>query len=117
MPGPVTLIGLGALLIGAGAGFGSASLFVPGVGIIVLVVGLTLWVRIAASVLRIERAPGPATLIEGEPYPLRVEVSTGLLPQPGAEISDPLLPSPAPWRPAGGFWRWSFRFTGEAVDL
>jgi len=99
MPGPVTLIGLGLLLTGAGAGFGSASLFVPGVGLSLLVVGLTLWVRLAASVLQIQRAPGPATLIEGENYPLHIEISTGFLPQPGAEISDPLLPSPATLAP------------------
>ena len=48
--------------------------------------------------------PGPHTVVEEEPYPLRVEVRSGVLPPPGGELLEPLLGWPVPM--AG---RWSRR--------
>ena len=47
------------------------------------------------------RLPGPARVVEDEPYPLRVELSSGILPPPGGELIEPLLGWPVP---IGGRW-------------
>ena len=88
----------------AGGTFDTASLYVPGVGLIVLAVGSVVWVRLAAKGATVMRVPGPHTVVEDEPYPLRVEVRSGLLPPPGGELLEPLLGWPVPV--AG---RWSRR--------
>ena len=62
------------------------------------------WVRLAAQGATITRVPGPHTVVEEEPYPLRVEVRSGILPPPGGELLEPLLGWPVPV--AG---RWSRR--------
>jgi uncharacterized protein (DUF58 family) len=95
---------LGVALCLAGATFDSASLYVPGVGLAVLALGATIWVVLAARGATVERVPGPHTVVEDEPYPLRVEVKSGLLPPPGGELLEPLLGWPVPI--AG---RWSRR--------
>ena len=95
---------LGAALCLAGGTFDTASLYVPGVGLIVLAIGALVWVRLAAQGATVARVPGPHTVTEEEPYPLRVEVRSGLLPPPGGELLEPLLGWPVPV--AG---RWSRR--------
>jgi uncharacterized protein (DUF58 family) len=95
---------LGVALCLAGATFDSASLYVPGVGLIVLSLGAIVWVQLAAKGATIERVPGPPTVVEEQPYPLRVEVQSGPLPPPGGELLEPLLGWPVPI--AG---RWSRR--------
>ena len=92
---------LGVALCLAGATFDSASLYVPGVGLIVLAVGATAWVLLAARGATVARVPGPHTVVEEEPYPLRVEVKSGVLPPPGGELLEPLLGWPVP---VGGRW-------------
>jgi uncharacterized protein (DUF58 family) len=87
---------LGVALCLAGGTFDTASLYVPGVGLIVLAVGATAWVWLAARGATIVRMPGPHTVVEEEPYPLRVEVRSGLLPPPGGELLEPLLGWPVP---------------------
>ena len=57
-----------------------------------------------AAAPSIERRAGPHTVVEEEPYPLRIEVRAGLLPPPGGELIEPLLGWPVPI--AG---RWSRR--------
>ena len=47
---------------------------------------------------------GPHTVVEEQPYPLRLEVRSGVLPPPGGELIEPLLGWPVPI--AG---RWSRR--------
>jgi uncharacterized protein (DUF58 family) len=98
MSGPAWIVALGGALILAGAGFDSPSLLVPGVGLLLLVAALTVWVEAAARLTRVHRAPGPVRIVEGEPYPLRVAVNS-LLPLPGGELEDPLLAEPLPVRP------------------
>ena len=95
---------LGVALCLAGGTFDTASLYVPGVGLIVLAVGSVVWVQLAAKGATVVRVPGPHTVVEDEPYPLRVEVRSGLLPPPGGELLEPLLGWPVPV--AG---RWSRR--------
>lgn len=90
---------LATALLGAGlclcaATFDSASLYVPGVALLLLGVVAATWVELAARGARLTRVPGPHTVVEEEPYPLRVELRSGLLPPPGGELIEPLLPDP-----------------------
>jgi uncharacterized protein (DUF58 family) len=88
------VIQLGAALLLAGALFDTPSLYVPGAGLLALTAGLFAWVRLAARGTEVSRARGPATAVEGEPYPLRVEIERGSLPLPGGELRDPALEHP-----------------------
>ncbi|MDQ3648329.1 MAG: DUF58 domain-containing protein [Actinomycetota bacterium] len=87
---------LGAVLVLAGAVFDSASLYPPGVALILLAVGAVVWVRLAARSAAVERAPGPASVVEEQPWPLRLRVSSPILPPPGGELLEPLLGCPMP---------------------
>jgi uncharacterized protein (DUF58 family) len=101
---PIVTALLGGALCLAAATFDSASLYVPGVGLVVLAVASVAWVALAARGARIVRRAGPHTVVEDDPYPLRVEMDAGLLPPPGGELVEPLLGRPVPI--AG---RWSRR--------
>jgi uncharacterized protein (DUF58 family) len=101
-PLAIALLGVGLCL--AAATFDSPSLYVPGVALVATAVLGTVWVLMAASGASIERRAGPHTVAEEEPYPLRVEMKTGMLPPPGGELIEPLLGWPVPI--AG---RWSRR--------
>ena len=76
----------------------------PGVALVATALLATAWVLMAASGAGIERRAGPHTVTEEEPYPLRVEMTTGMVPPPGGELIEPLLGWPVPI--AG---RWSRR--------
>jgi len=90
---------LAAALVLAAAAFDSASLYVPGIALALLVAGSALWVGLAARRVRIERPPGPWTIVEGDPYPLEVGISAGRLPLPGGRVVHPLAERPAPIAP------------------
>ena len=92
---------LGLALCLAGGTFDTASLYVPGVALLFLAIGSVVWVLLAASGATVERLPGPHTVVEEDPYPLRVEVRSGVLPPPGGELLEPLLGWPVP---IGGRW-------------
>src|SRR3954452_1765916 len=94
----------GVALCLAGATVDTPSLYVPGVALVLLSVGAVVWVRLAARGATVARMPGPASVVEDQPYPLRVEVRSGVLPPPGGELLEPLLGWPVPV--AG---RWSRR--------
>jgi uncharacterized protein (DUF58 family) len=94
----------GVALCLAGATFDLSSLYVPGVALALLATGAVGWVTLAARGATVERMPGPHTVVEDDPYPLRVEVRSGVLPPPGGELLEPLLGWPVPV--AG---RWSRR--------
>jgi uncharacterized protein (DUF58 family) len=83
--------GLGVALTLAAATFDTPSLYVPGVALAVLALGSLAWVWLAARGARVARAPGPPTVLEEQPWPLRVELRAGLLPAPGGELLEPLL--------------------------
>lgn len=87
---------LGVALCLAGATFDTASLYVPGVGLVLLAAGAVTWVLLAARGATVTRVAGPHTVAEDEPYPLRVEVRSGVLPPPGGELLEPLLGWPVP---------------------
>jgi uncharacterized protein (DUF58 family) len=95
---------LGVVLCLAAATFDVPSLYVPGVTLTALGLGAAAWVWLAARGAGIERGAGPSTVVEEEPYPLRLRVRAGLLPPPGGALLEPLLGWPVPI--AG---RWSRR--------
>ena len=101
-PLAVALLGLGLCL--AGATFDAASLYVPGVALMAIAAGASAWVVLAANGAALDRSVGPHTVVEEQPYPLRIEVRSGVLPPPGGELIEPLLGWPVPI--AG---RWSRR--------
>jgi uncharacterized protein (DUF58 family) len=88
---------LGAALVLAGGALDSPSLYVPGIAITLLWTGSMVWIWLASRGARIERARGPATVVEGEPYPLRIWIRRGLVPAPG-ELAEPQLERPLPVR-------------------
>ncbi|HZI92582.1 MAG TPA: DUF58 domain-containing protein [Thermoleophilaceae bacterium] len=85
---------LGLAFAFAGATFDTASLYLPAVALVLLSAGAAGWVRLAALGAAVKRMPGPHTVEEGRPYPLRLEVKAGVLPPPGGELTDPLLDAP-----------------------
>ena len=101
---PIVTALLGVALCLAGGTFDSPSLYVPGVGLIAIAVVAVAWVLLAAKGATITRTPGPSRVVEEEPYPLRIEVRSGIAPPPGGELLEPLLGWPVPI--AG---RWSRR--------
>jgi uncharacterized protein (DUF58 family) len=82
---------LGGLMSAAAAAFDDPSLYVPGLALLLLGVGSWLWVGLAAQGAGITRLPGPATVEEEAPYPVRLERTPGLLRPPGGELDEPLL--------------------------
>ena len=87
---------LGVLMALVAAAFDTASLYLPGVALLVLALGSALWVSLATRAASVARLAGPHRVEEEEPYPLRLELRTGLLPLPAGELRDPLLPRPVP---------------------
>jgi uncharacterized protein (DUF58 family) len=86
---------LGALMSAAASGFDEPSLYVPGLALLVLGVGAWLWVGMAAQGASVTRVPGPHTVEEEAPYPVRLTLGHGLVPPPpGAELDEPLLGHP-----------------------
>lgn len=83
--------GFGVLLCIAGAAFDLPSLYVPGVGCILVGLGAASWVWLAARGAEVIREHGPVTVQENEPYPLRLRVRRGVFPPPSGELIEPLL--------------------------
>jgi len=79
------------------AAFDTASLYLPGVALLILAVGSASWVLLAARGLAVHRIPGPPTVQEEDPYPLRLELEPGLVPPPAGELRDPLMAHPIPF--------------------
>jgi uncharacterized protein (DUF58 family) len=90
MPGAVTAIALGTALLLAGLGFDSPSLLVPGIGFLGLALVAVAWVELARP-RHLVRDRAPQRMVEGEPYPLRLEARGARLPPPGGSLSDPVL--------------------------
>jgi uncharacterized protein (DUF58 family) len=67
------------------------SMYVPGIAFLALGLGFAIWVTLAAAGARLDREPGPPTVEEDAPWPLRIVVTPGLLPAPGGEVVEPLL--------------------------
>lgn len=77
--------------------FGTRSLLLPSVALVLLGGGFALWVWLATLGAAVERLPGPSSVLEEEPYPLRLELREGLVPPPIGELHEPLLPQPVPF--------------------
>lgn len=73
------------------ATFALRSMYIPGIAFVVLGVGFAIWVTLAAGGAGLEREPGPPTVEEDAPWPMRLLVTRGLVPPPGGELIDPLL--------------------------
>lgn len=101
MPGAPTAAGLGAALALAGLGFGLPSLVVAGIGMAGLAGLAVLWVQLAVP-RDLIRLPGPARVVEDEPFELRLRATGGRLPVPVGELTDPVLAAPVPIGPR---WR------------
>ncbi|HEX2161971.1 MAG TPA: DUF58 domain-containing protein [Thermoleophilaceae bacterium] len=93
-PIATALLGIGLCVVGAA--FDSASLYLPGVAIVLLALVAATWVWLAAIGARVVRAPGPPTVVEDEPFRVQVEAQLGWLPAPGGELADPLLKQETP---------------------
>lgn len=93
MPGAPTAAGLGAALALAGLGFDSPSLLVAGIGLIGLAAVALAWVELARP-RRLVREPGPARVIEGDAYPVRIRAIGARLPPPSGELDDAVLDEP-----------------------
>jgi uncharacterized protein (DUF58 family) len=76
-----------------GLAFNSPALVMAAIGLVLLVGGATVWAPLAAYGAEVERERGPATVLEGEPYPLRIVVRSGTVPTRGV-LADPLLEKP-----------------------
>jgi uncharacterized protein (DUF58 family) len=87
---------LGAAMLLAGLAFGSPSLLVPGVALLVLGAGAAAWVALAGAGAALARHDGPATVEEGQVWPLVLDLRPGLVPAPGGELVEPLLARPLP---------------------
>jgi uncharacterized protein (DUF58 family) len=85
---------LGGLMAAAASGFDEPSLYVPGLALMLLGVGSWLLVGLASQGAAITRVPGPPSVEEEAPYPVRLTLRRGLLPPPGGELDEPLLGRP-----------------------
>jgi uncharacterized protein (DUF58 family) len=85
---------LGIVLLLCAATFAMRSMYIPGITFLFLGAGFAIWVMLAAAGVRLEREPGPATVEEDSPWPLRIVVKPGLIPPPGGEVIEPLLKQP-----------------------
>ncbi len=88
---------LAAALVAAGVMFDAPVLLLPGIALLLLAGGAWAWVELATREARVERPRGPASVEEGEPYPLRIVIRRGRVP-PRGELTDPLLEQPRPVR-------------------
>jgi uncharacterized protein (DUF58 family) len=107
MAGAPTAAAFGAALIVAGLGFGSPSLLVPGIGLLGLAVGAVAWVELATP-RTLAREPGPARVVEDQPFRLRIDARSSRLPLPGGVLTDPVLDAPVTLGP-----RWNRRLDVE----
>ena len=84
-------LALGAAMTAAALLFGSPSLYVPGVALMVLAAGSALWVLAAANGASLEREVGPRTVEEDSEWPVALTARTGMVAAPGGELVDPLV--------------------------
>lgn len=85
----------------AGAAFASPSLLVPGFALLLLVGVSLVWVALAARGATAKRDSAPARIVEGDVFPLGIELRSGLLPPPAGELHDKLLGNPVRVGPFG----------------
>src|SRR6476659_3451154 len=84
---------LGLALVAGAALFDSPVLYVPGGGLALLSAVTRIWVARAASGVSLRCRPDSWSIIEGDSWPLLVELRTGRVPLPGAAFEHPQLAS------------------------
>jgi uncharacterized protein (DUF58 family) len=84
-------LALGAAMTAAALLFGSPSLYVPGIALMVLAAGAAFWVLAAANGASLERRVGPRTIEEEAEWPVELTARTGMVAAPGGELLDPLV--------------------------
>src|SRR6187551_3320580 len=82
---------LDAAMTATAALFGSPSLYIPGIALMLLALGAVVWVAGAASGASLARRTGPPTVEEEHQWSVEVTAESGLLPAPGGELVEPLL--------------------------
>jgi uncharacterized protein (DUF58 family) len=92
---------LGAVLLLCAATFAMRSLYIPGITFVALGVGFGVWVTVAAAGAGLKREPGPATVEEDAPWPMRIVVTPGLIPPPGGEVLEPFAGRPIGFKEFG----------------
>jgi uncharacterized protein (DUF58 family) len=83
-------LALGAALIATAILFGSPSLYVPGIALVLIAATAAVWVLAAAAGAKLERRIGPNTVEEEREWPIALTATTGM-PAPGGELVEPLL--------------------------
>jgi uncharacterized protein (DUF58 family) len=114
---------LSGALLATAALFDLPTLYVPGIALGLLALGSLGWVELAARGVRVRALPGPPTIEEGRPYPLRLRLDWGRVPPPGGQLSHPGLPDPVPVGPGSRaevvaelrFSRWGPREIDPAI--
>ena len=101
---------LAAALLLCGAAFDSPSLYVPGIGLLLLVVVAFAWVEAAIRGASVERLEGAWTVVEGERYRVATRVRPGRIRPPQARLSDPLIERSIPVDPSSGVVETEARF-------
>ena len=69
-------------------------MYIPGITFLALGLGFAIWVTLASAGMKLDREPGPPTVEEGAPWPMRIIVTPGPLPAPGGDVVEPLLSGP-----------------------
>lgn len=81
---------LGATLLASGVAFSAVSLLVPGVGLLLLVVGVGLWASLSSLRAGVRRKPLPSRVTEGVGFEVEFSLRSGWLPLV-ATLIDPAL--------------------------
>ncbi len=84
----------GVVLVLTAFTFDAAPLLVAGIAFTVLGLGVPAWVWLSARQATVRRELLRDRVIEGEQFEATIEVRRGVLALPGAELHDPLAPSP-----------------------
>jgi uncharacterized protein (DUF58 family) len=85
---------LAVAMVLAAAVFGTPVLYVPGFALLLAFAVSWWWVQLASSRAALSHEPGPRTVVEGEPYPMRVAVRGGAIAIPGGTLTHPLAKDP-----------------------
>jgi uncharacterized protein (DUF58 family) len=85
--------GLGLALFAVGLLFGIEALLVPAIGLLGLTILGGLWVWASWRTTTLRRARGAARIVEGDEYPLGIEIGRRI-PIAGGELTDPVLEQP-----------------------
>src|SRR5690349_886194 len=96
------IVVLAAALVGAGLAFDLPALYEPGVGLALLAVAASVWVKRASGEMRLRHIAPRPSVIEDEPLELRFELERGRVPVPAMELRDPLLARPVPVHSGSG---------------